>query len=330
MLQLKNHTPFTCEFALFPDATGIDTLYIMVKATFLMGDQWKLADQQLPVFQGDEYFGEPGKSSLKNAGEYHISKNATDILMYGLACSPDERPVRQMDVGLEVGNSRKVVRVFGDRYWQNQQISSPDPFVNMPLIYERAFGGEDLYQKNLRKSELRNPVGKGFTGDKSSVEIDGLALPNIEYPFNLIRHWQDTPGPACFGAIAPNWEPRARFGGTYDQHWQEQRAPYLPEDFDTRFLNAAPEDQIYSGFIRGGEPVRIIGMHPEGDFQFNLPRVNLANKVLIKSETLSAPFELETLALYPNQKRITMTWRAAIPCDKHVLNIKQISVSLTR
>lgn len=330
MLQLQNHTPFSCKFVLLPDITGIDTLFVMVKATFLMGGQWKLADQQIPIYQGDEYWGEPGKSSLKNISEFHLSKPATDILMYGLACSPGERAVRQMDVGLEIGSLRKVVRVFGDRYWHSQRISQPDLFVNMPLVYERSFGGQDYYQEKLRKSELRNPVGKGFVGDKSQEQIEGLALPNIENPLNLIRHWQDRPDPIGFGPLAPNWQPRASLGGTYDQQWQEQRAPYLPEDFNPRFLNSAPDDQIYPGFLRGGEPVRIIGMHPEGDFQFTLPYVKLINKVLIKGDTVSVPFNMETLSLYPNQKRIAMTWRAAIPCDKRTLNIEQISVSLTR
>ncbi len=330
MLQLKNHTPFNCAFALFPNAAGIDTLYIMVKATFLLGQQWRLADQQLPIFQADEYIGEPDKSSIKNLGEYHIDKPATDILMYGLACAPGERPVRQMDVGLEVGNIRKIVRVFGDRFWNHQQISQPAPFVNMPLIYERAYGGCDYHQGKYRKSELRNPVGKGFVGEKSEVELDGLALPNIEFPSNLIRHWHDNPAPACFSPIAPGWHPRANLGGTYDQLWQEQRAPYLPLDFSPSFLNAAPQDQIYAGFISGGEQVRIIGMHPDGDFEFALPHVGLANKVQIKNEIFSAPFRMETLSLYPNQKQLAMTWRAAIPCDKRTLNIKQITVNLTR
>jgi len=33
VLQLENQTPFTAAFAVLPDATGIDTLYVVVKAT---------------------------------------------------------------------------------------------------------------------------------------------------------------------------------------------------------------------------------------------------------------------------------------------------------
>lgn len=330
MLQIKNNTPFCAEFALFPNLQGIDTLYLMVKATFIIGDQWTLAEQQLPLFHGDEYYGEPGQSSIKSPAEHHTEKLATDILMYGLACSPKQVPVRQMDIGLEVGKIRKSIRVFGDRVWENGEISQANPFVNMPVVYERSFGGEDFCQGKLRASEVRNPVGKGYIGHKSASDVEGIALPNLESPTNLIRHWQDTPTPVGFGPIAPNWAPRASLGGTYDQRWQEQRAPYLPEDFDPKFLNTAPSDQIYPGFLRGGEPVRIVGMHPEQDFEFNLPHVNLSNKVSIKGELKSSAFNMETLALYPNQKQIAMTWRAAILCDKRTLNIEHITVSMMR
>lgn len=330
MLQLKNNTPFAAGFALFPDIQGRDTLYLMVKATFLIGKKWLLADQQLPLSQGDEYWGEPGISSLKDINEYHIGKPATDILMYGLACSRDERPVRQMDVGLGVGVIHKVARVFGERYWQSQQISTPAPFVNMPLVYERSFGGQDLVDGQIRASELRNPVGKGFCGKKMTVNIEGMLLPNIESPINLIGHWHDTPAPIGFGPLAPNWNPRAGLGGTYDQDWQTQRAPYLPDDYDPGFLNAAPLDQIYPGFLQGGEPIQIVGMHPDGDFQFNLPYVGLSNKTIIKDELFSAPFHLETLSLYPNQKTLAMTWRAAIPCFRGSTSVQQIIINLTR
>ncbi|MDZ7924904.1 MAG: DUF2169 domain-containing protein [Marinagarivorans sp.] len=330
MLQLKNNTPFKAAFALYPDINGIDTLYVMAKATFVIGPQWTLAQEQIPIFEADEYCDEPGLSSLKNIGEYHIGKPSTDILMYGLACSLEQRPVRQMDVGLRVGNLQKHIRVFGDRCWNHQQISQPNPFVNMPLVYERAYGGQDIDRQIVRATELRNPVGKGFLGEKTAADIEGLALPNIEAPSQLIGHWRDCPTPIAFGPIAPHWSPRVNMGGTYDQQWQEQRAPYLPDDFNPRFLNAAPVDQIYPAFMQGGEPVHIIGMHPAGEFKFNVPYVNVVNKIKLKGEVVSSPFKMETLALYPNQQQITMTWRAALNCDKKMLAIEEIALNLMR
>jgi hypothetical protein len=88
--------------------------------------------------------------------------------------------------------------------------------------------------------------------------------------------------PACFAPVAPNWQPRAGFAGTYDDNWQQTRAPYLPDDYNPRFMNVAPPDLIYPGYLQGGEAVRVIGMHPAGDLGFALPYVNLSNKVLRK------------------------------------------------
>lgn len=331
MLQLKNNTPFVTAFTIFPNENAIDTLYIMVKATFLIGEQWTLASSQMPLHQADEYWGEPAKSSLRFSSDYHIGKPATDILMIGSACSTDQRPVRQMDVGLQVGPVNKVVRVFGDRFWNRDQISQPEPFVTMPLVYERAFGGRDLINgETLRDVETKNPVGCGFAGQKQQTELSGFPLPNLECPDNLIRYNHDRPAPACFAPIAPNWQPRVGFAGTYDELWQQNRAPYLPVDYRPSFMNVAPQDLIYPGYLQGGEAVRIIGMHPAGDLGFNVPYVNLSNKVLVAGQEITSPFHIETLLLDPNHRQLSMVWRAALPCDKKITKVQQISVSLSR
>lgn len=330
MLQLKNNTPFITGFALFPNLDAIDTLYVMVKATFVIANQWTLADKQLPIQEADEYHGDPAESSLKAVSDYHIGKTATDILMYGMACPQKQQAVTQMNVVLEVGNLKKTLRVFGDRVWKDGQISQAKPFANIPLVYERAFGGKDVINDQMRAAEQRNPVGAGFSGRKSESEFNNQALPNIEYPNQLISSLSDTPVPAGFGPIAPGWQPRVSMAGTYDDKWQQTRAPYLPKDFNPRFFNVAPSDQIYPGFLQGGEAVRITGMHPDGDFQFHLPTIKLTNSIVIKGKTLSSPFNMETLALYPNQKQLSMTWRASVPCDKQALKVEQITISLSR
>lgn len=331
MLQLKNNTPFASAFAIFPNENGIDTLYIMVKATFVIGAQWTLASVQVPLQHGDDYWGDPAKSSLRMSSDYHIGKPATDIVMIGAACAPEQRPVRQMDVGLQVGSLSKVIRVFGDRAWNHGQITQPEPFVTMPLVYERAFGGEDLIEGGAQRDvEAKNPVGCGFAGLRNLSEMQDLPLPNLECPNHLIRDYRDKPEPACFAPIAPNWQPRANFAGTYDDIWQQTRAPYLPDDYNPRFMNVAPTDLIYPGYLQGGEAVRIIGMHPAGDLEFNLPYVNLSNKVLVAGQEVTSPFHMETLLLDPNHRQLSTVWRATLPCDKKLTKIQQISVSLSR
>ena len=48
------------------------------------------------------------------------------------------------------------------------------------------------------------------------------------------------PAPGGFGPIGPDWEPRQRHAGTYDERWKRERAPVLPADFDPRHNCVAP------------------------------------------------------------------------------------------
>ena len=330
MLQLKNHTPFSAAFALFPNAQGIDTLYTMVKATFKIGPQWTLAENQSEPQQADVYWDKPENSSLRFASDYHIGKAGTDILMSGYAYAPQEQPVRVLDVNLSVGSLSKTLRVFGDRYWNRGLITHPEPFTKMPLVYERAFGGADIHNGIVRSNDERNPTGCGYAGERSVLDMDGVPLPNIECPHELISRHNDRPNLAGFAPVSPSWSTRAQYAGTYDEEWQHQRAPYLPDDFNPLFLNAAHPDLIYPGFLQGDEAVSIQGMHPKGVLNFNLPYVKLRNKLTVAGVEKTCDFVLETLSLDPNQLQLSLTWRSAYECDKQALKISQIFVSLTR
>jgi hypothetical protein len=330
MLQLKNNTPFSASFALLPNQQGIDTLYTMVKATFAIGNQWTLSSVQPKPQEADTYWGEPETSSLRSVSDFHIGKAATDILVTGYACAPQEQAVRQLEVFVQVGQVQKTLRVLGDRIWNNGLITQPEFFTKMPLVYERAFGGVDKVDKTIRSSEERNPLGMGYAGDKGHAQMNGTLLPNIECPREPIRSIHDCPTPAGVGPISPSWLSRRQFAGTYDDHWAQTRAPYLPDDFNPRFLNAAHPDLIYPGFLQGGEPVSIRGMHPMGELNFTLPYVKLRNKIILEEEEILGEFVLETLQLDPNQLQLSMTWRSAFMCDKKALKISHINISMTR
>jgi hypothetical protein len=321
MLQLQNNTPFNADFQIFPNNKGIDTLFIVVKATFDISDSITLSKIQIPIHLTDEYCGEPGQSSLKAISEAHIGKSATDILIYGMACSMKQQPTRQLDIGLVLGVIEKFARVYGNRRWENGVISPPDLFVNMPLVWERSYGGHDKTREGVNQFYENNPLGAGHFLHNNAL------LPNIE---SLSGSNVNNPS-IGFGPIPPNWQARAQYAGTYNSEWESQQAPYLPHDFNQRFLNSAPEGQIYPGFIQGGEKVKIIGMHPDDVIlDFNVPMVSLSARANISKNDRSGEFVIETISLYPNQKKIALTWRAAISCPKGVTSIKHIVVSLTR
>lgn len=330
MPQLNNISPFAAGTALFPNEDAVDTLYVVVKATFNIGKALTLADEQPKPMVADVYWTEPGKSSVKYGSDTHTGKPATDIIMLGHACAPGQQEVTALDVDLSVGKVRKTIRVFGDRQWQAGRITAPTPFKTMAMVYEKAYGGIHIVNGQMTSAEMRNPVGRGFAGTRKPEEMNGVPLPNLEDPNDLIRDVKDQPAPACFGFCAPNWQPRALWAGTYDDDWKKTRAPYLPKDFDKRSLNMAHADLVYPGFLEGDEPVHITGMHPGGAIQFDVPRTNLVTHITIAGKEENPEFNLETLILEPNPMTFSMVWRAALTCDKKVMKIRDVKVALSR
>ncbi len=334
MLQLKNNTSLEAKILLMPDPEGIDSLYTIVKATFLLGQIVKLVEEQIPIVEEDQYFDEPGQSSLKVPSDLGLIKPGTDILLMGNAYAPQSRRVNQTDVTINVGPITKTVRVFGDRVWQagllGAKISEPQPFEKMPLIWERAFGGFD--QTNDKEpqvlTEERNPVGLGFRVKNGHKAIDEMKLPNIEDPIQLISSWKDRPTPACFGPVCSSWEPRKSYAGTYDENWQKHRMPYLPKDFDPRFFQLASPDLVVPGYLKGGEEVHIIGASPSGQLRFRLPQYQLQVTYQLDNKNHIRLPNLDTVIIEPDDSRLSLLWRTVFPCDKKALQVSLVEVTL--
>jgi hypothetical protein len=326
VLQLHNETPFKAAIAVLPDRTGIDTLYVIVKATVTLRPNLALAEVQVPPTLADEYCGEPDASSLKYASEMHIGKAGTDVLLIGSAWAPGQRPVPRTQVTMSVAERQKTILVTGDRVWRDGRPSDPKPFESMPLVWERAFGG---VHKNGDKvmAEEHNPVGCGFAGGRSAADMQGLAVPNLDDPAAPLQQVGQASAPVCFAPIAPAWLPRRSFAGTYDERWQRSRAPYLPDDFDPRFFQSAAPDFAFERYLQAGERVQIAGVLPDGPIAFTVPHSHLSVAVTVAGVRETPPANLETLTIEPDENRACFTWRAAVPCDRKPLKVEKIVVS---
>lgn len=331
MLQLKNGTPFKASLMLLPDVDGIDTVYAVVKGTFTLGSRLTLADEQVPVVLADQHHADPAGSSIKVASDVCLGKQHTDVVLLGSACAPAERPVWHMDVSLAVGSVRKAVRVFGDRVWDARTgvatIAHLTPFVRMPLTWERAYGGMDETEQGPA-GHPRNPVGTGFRARGGTKPIAGTPVPNVEDPAALITSPADAPAPAGFAAVAPNWEPRRSYAGTYDDAWQAERAPYLPKDFDPRFFQLAPPGLVAAGHLQGGETVELRGLTPNGLLHFALPLLGIRVVYRLDASTQERAGVLDTVVVEPDTGRLVMVWRAALRCDKKALTVREVHTNI--
>jgi hypothetical protein len=330
LLQLKNHSPFKSIFSLFPNEQGVESLYVVVKGTFNISPVLSVAQKQAPITLADEYWGDPTSSSIKYASDIHLTKPTTDVVLIGQAWTPHERSMTQIDVRFSVAEKQKTLRVTGKRVWKNGSISNPEPFRSMPLVYEYAFGGKheiDPDEPNILAVEA-NPVGRGFRGKRRGGELEGMSLPNVEDPQCLIANAGDKATPAAFAFVSPSWQPRLSYVGTYDEAWQENRAPYLPDDFDPRFFNVAHPDFIFDRYLQGGEPVMLENLSREGPLQFVIPTCQLRADISVAGQVESPPLNLETVLIEPEENRLCLTWRCAITCDKKTLSVEQMDIHL--
>ncbi len=322
MWSLRNETPFAALPSFVRDGEGKEIWLVAVKASFAIGNDGKLtvAQDQPPPCLEPVHHGAPGESSLQFDGDLVDTKAGTDIVLDGRAHTPNGDPGPSIDVYMHVGPVRKALRVFGDRSWRRTatglEPSKPEPFTSLPIIYERAFGGPDLAADATAKAGARDPrnwVGVGFSSRADALV--GQPVPNVELPSEPITSWRQRPAPAGFGAIERHWEPRASLGGTHDAQWVETRMPLPPIDADSRYLNCAPADQQVDGFLRGGEPVELVGVSPDGPLVFTLPRLDLGFRTLFEHHGESHEARLSTVVLQPEQRLCSLVWLSRLPCQ---------------
>ncbi|WP_437691969.1 DUF2169 family type VI secretion system accessory protein [Sorangium sp. So ce176] len=250
---------------------------------------------------------ELGKDAVLDMG---MPKPRGELLISGRACPRGGR-APACAVRARLGAVDKTLYAIGDRTWRRGVPTEPEPFTEMPIVWERAFGGPGF---------AMNPVGKGAQPVETNAgELH--PLPNIELPGALITSPTDQPAPAGFGPIDIMWPQRFARMGTYDHKWLKERFPGFAEDTDLGMFNAAPEDQQIQGFFRGDEPMVLENMHPERPvIEAALP--GIAARAFINrkdgdGESFSeVPMRLETVHLFPHAERGVLLFRGIALVDE--------------
>lgn len=268
------------------------------------------------------------QSSIRLPSDLCLRKPGTDVVVAGRAVAPGARPVKELDVKVRVGPVSKRLKVFGTRVWYpglvGLTLSAPQPFHALPLRWEYAYGGMDTSNPKRPAHEPRNPLGRGVAADPDTLKHQ--PGPQIEDPDDLISSPRSRPAPAGVGAIGPQFEPRLRYAGTYDDAWQKERMPLPPRDFDERHNQVAAPGLICPAHLRGGEPVELVGLCEEGPARFELPRMVFHVGSRTPRGSPEHRPELDTVLLQPDERAFELTWRATVPVPKRARELEAITV----
>ena len=180
------------------DDQGNPIFSVLVKRTYdIVPDGLMVrAEKDSPLTPIDEYYdmGDAQTSTVKYEADLAPFKPLTDVVFIGKAISPEGKPVTALDVGLQVeGVGAKIVRVIGRRRMVFQQgrpplFTPPEPFTEMEIRYDNAYGGKD--KKSLPEGPFhypRNDMGKGLFLQYRKEIMDGMELPTLEDPADLLR-----------------------------------------------------------------------------------------------------------------------------------------------
>jgi len=261
----------------------------------LLGEiaMWKFLPEVLPA-------GQPIDITLP--------KPAAEFLVTGSAFAPGGVPVRALGVGARLGTLTRRLGVVGDHHIQDGVPTEPAAFSEMPLGWERAYGGPSFAE---------NPLGRGI----AEMPLAGIgfrvALPNILHPPGAVP--RGAPHPVNLGAMDIAWPQRARLAGTHDQAWLENDFPGFARDVDFRMAMAAQPDQRFAGFLEGDEDYAITNMHPEepeltGRLPGLLPRILVQRRGGDAFEDV--PLHLTTVWFFPAHKRLVMVHHGRVRTEE--------------
>jgi hypothetical protein len=208
---------------------------------------------------------EPWKSPLGPLGpDEPLRKDGVDLFVLGDAHAPAGKPVRQLDVSVELGAFRCAARVFGVRVWRRKEgggwaATEPEEFVTAKLDAATAYGGRAVIDEREAPYPL-NPDGIGFYPNEDSAE--DRPLPLFEDADALVTHPLDRPDPIGFGACAFPHPLRLR----ESVEIQDGRA----RDLRLRMFNQAHPKMIAPSAAPGDE-VRLTGFTPGAPIAFRIP-----------------------------------------------------------
>lgn len=321
---------------------------VLVKRTYdILPDRPLVRCQRTaPFVDVDRYWdhGDPQWATVQFENELVPYKPATDVVFIGKAHAPGGKPVAELDVAVQINDFQKTIRVFGNRRCRFRKkkppvVTAPQVFTAMEIRYEKAYGGWDrISNPDLPFWYPRNPMGTGLAVKNIPEAVEGLKLPNLEDPNDLLtperiildepEKWNRQPLPQGLGWYQKTWYPRCSFVGSIpgfvnvDDIMREERLGLVPSRqialarrfklpaFDSRFNNGASIG-LARPYLNGDESIGLVHLVPEGRLHFTLPGECPAVMLDIGLGANTLSPVLQTVCIRALERQVDLIWQAA-------------------
>ncbi|WP_075180330.1 DUF2169 family type VI secretion system accessory protein [Neptunomonas phycophila] len=337
-MELNNFTQLNAQYSsgLMPD--GRSCVVIVAKGSWAFpqcsGGEAILLDPEssLDIITADVSLGQPGFTPILYENDFARFKPQCDVIMHAHAYSLSNKP--EVEVGLKVGSELdKRFRVYGPRQWIKSgwslSLSKALPFEKQIIHYGLAYGGVDYSEfdsKGIAHTFVNNPLGIGYAPKTNANDLDGKPAPQLEPLNQKITRFNQEIEPVSFGPVSRNFKDRLALAGTYDEHWEREVSPFLPDDFKEAFYQCAPIDQRIS-HLCGGEEITLSNVMPEGEFSFVVPDTHIyVSAIKSGGNEQLLDVRADTLIIEPELRRFSVVWRASIPIEYYSTEINTIIV----
>lgn len=337
-MELVNESKAIAEWTLGFQKDGREFVCLVAKITFNIPpdrEEASLAAEQLPMTQADEFTGEPGLSAIIHESDFAHEKPQCDVLVNGSVYAPGGILSKRVCVGLLVGPIKKRFEVLGDRFWDRRitrvSPTPPQPFTHKRISYDIAYGGTSFLENEPIKIRAYpdNPIGQGFYPLEKRGSVIGKPLANTQEIGKPATNLDGNYQPMAFGPLGRNFKKRAAFLGTYDKSWLEKRAPFLPDDFDYRYFQAAPADQQMP-YPQLPLDITLENLTVDGLRRFRVPYIQIPVLVFQHDQNPQEyNFNIDTILIEPDFDRVALIYRLRIPLRKNLFDLSRIVLGQT-
>jgi hypothetical protein len=336
-----------------------------------------------PLLTEDRHLDGDTEAGTVQESDFAPFKPHCDVIVNGAAHAPLGLAMEQFAVNLRLVAAGKTVidktlSVCGERVFRKKavlkrlaqgcaraatlgllcpnpwRLSAPEKFVQLPLHYAFAAGGQcrlDTRDGKQHESCDTNPLGRGFARHwyLDAQQLATVPAPRIYYPkqpCTAEQFWQgaagkDLPPPAGLAPIGRGWLPRRTLAGNIREkaQWDQDEVPMLPEDFDFAYWNCAPADQ-QCPHLSGQEQFTLTNLcrhdHPAARadrigntvLRFTLPQQVLFLLLAdAHDQLLVLRLKIDTVLIDTDAGTVELVWRALVPADTGQVAARLMHVS---